>query len=447
MPAVEAPPAPAQTQAPPAAPAKPAAAAPPLNPMEKAFARMDEAAVEADLSAPDPMKTVKQKTKPASKPEPPKKDEKQVQEPVKSASEVDLLETTTASDKPEGKAVESDKTDGDELSEAELKADKPPEKRGPWALKKYWEKRNASNEQRAAVAEQERDELCREATRSADVIKRAAEIEKRNAELEEEIRYHNFAKSKEFSEKYEQPWKDGWADATNTISQLNMTLDDGSTRKATAQDLLAIYQLPMDQLDDTAERLFGKSARRVINHVEKLQDMSRAQAKALDNARKTATERGEKATASQQAAQREAAETWNRFNTDISSKLEILKPKEGDDEWNGKLTAATKLVDESFAHDPTDPSLAPEQRADIIKKRVALRNRAIAYSPLVLEVKRLRAQLKERDDKLAAYANTAPNGGNATPGTSATEKPGMTPMDRAMQRLEKSAVHGGGRFY
>jgi hypothetical protein len=441
--AVEAPPAPVQTQASPAAPAKPDAAAPALNPMEKAFARMEESAVEADLSAPDPMKTVRQKPKPAPKPEPTKKDEKPATTSSIATPEGDPLETET-SPAPAGKEdVAPPKPGEEELTADELKASKPPQQAGPWKLKKYWEKRAAAVEQELAEARKK----VADSAKADDVIKRAADIEKRNAELEEEIRYHNFAKSTEFAEKYEQPWKDGWAEAGNTISQLNMTLEDGSVRKGTAQDLLALYQLPLDQLDDTAERLFGKSARRVVNHVEKLQDMAKAQAKALEGARKMATERGEKMTATQQAAQRESADLWNRFNTEIGSKLDILKPKEGDDEWNGKLTAATKLVDESFAHDPTDPSLAPEQRAEIIKKRVALRNRAIGYSTLNLEVKRLRAELAKEREKNKQYEETGPNGGNGTPGTAATEKPGLTPMDRAFQRLEKASVPIGGRFY
>ncbi len=76
-----------------------------------------------------------------------------------------------------------------------------------------------------------------------------------------------------------------------------------------------------------------------------------------------------------------------------------------------------------------------------------MRNRSIAFSTLKLENARLRAQLKERDDKLAAFDQSAPNGGNGGAGEHTQPKPAANPMDRAMQRLDKAAVPGGPRFY
>ncbi len=402
---------------------------------------MEESAVEADLSAPDPMKTVRPRTKPAPAP---RRDEKPAPAPATTTPEGDPLEGDAQTTPAAKEDVVSPKPGEDELTDAELKAAKPPEKRGPWALKKYWERRNADTEQKLAEANRK----LAEHEKSGDALKRAADIEKRNGELEEEIRYHNFAKSQEFADKYQKPYEAAWAEAANELSELDVLGEDGNpVRKATPKDLLALANMPLGEARKTANQMFGDSADDVMAHRRKISEMSKSQAKALEDARKAGTDRSEKQTASAAAAQRESADLWRSISAEHAAKLDVIKPKEGDDEWNAKLAAATQLVDESFTHDPTDPSIPSEQRAQLIQKRVALRNRAIGYSTAMLEVKRLRAQLKERDDKLKAYEKTAPNGGNGATGDSATPKQAANPMDRAFQRLEAAAVPGGPRFY
>ncbi len=412
--------------------------------MEKAFARMDEAAVTADLDAPDPMKTVKERPKSAPKPAAPAKPE-----PSKpAAADADELEggepASPSADKPADKPAGDQPKPGDEdLSDAELKASKPPQQAGPWKLKKYWEKRAAAVEQELAEARK----LVAEAAKSGDALKRAADIEKRNTELEEEIRYHNFAKSQEFADKYQKPYEEAWAAASQELAELDVLNEDGTpARKAVPKDLLALANMPLGEARKAANQMFGDSADDVMAHRRKIQEMSKAQAKALDDARKTATDRTERSSATQQAVLKEVTETWTRANAEVAAKLDILKPKEGDDEWNGKLDAATKLIDEAFSVNAADPSLTPEQRTAAIKKHVAARNRAIAYSPLMLEVKRLRAQLAERDEKLKAYEGTAPNGGNGGKGPDAKQPESGDPMERAFRRLEKAAVPMSGRF-
>jgi len=406
--------------------------------MERAFQRMDESAVEADLSAPDPMKTVKAKAKPAPKNEPPPK-------PAPTTPEGDELEGDTPP-APKDKATDTPppKPEDEALTEAELKDEKPPQQAGPWKLKKYWEKRAAAVEQELAETKKRViDPVQTEAT-----TKRLAEIEKRNQELEEEIRYHNYAKSQEFADRFQKPYEEAWAAAASELAELDVLNEDGSVaRKATPKDLLALANMPLGEARKAANAMFGDSADDVMAHRRKVQDLSKAQAKALEDARKTGDQRVQQTTAKQEAIAREITDLYTKTNTDIASRLEILKPKEGDDEWNSKLDSAVKLADDAFSRNAADPSLTPEQRADIVKKHVAMRNRAIAYSPLMLEVKRLRAQLKERDDKLAKFEQSAPNGGNGGKGLDAKKPEPTNPMDRAFQRLEAAAVPGSPRFY
>jgi hypothetical protein len=407
--------------------------------MERAFARMDAGAVEADLTAPDPVRTARPKASPAPAPVPKPADATPAPAPAGDELEGEDAPAPAAKDAPA-----PPKPGDEDLSDAELKAPKPPQQAGPWKLKKYWEKRAAAVEQELAEARKR----VAEADRNSDALKRAADIEKRNAELEEEIRYHNYAKSQEYADKYDKPYQEAWAAAANELAELDVLNEDGTaSRKATPKDLLALANMPLGEARRDANAKFGDSADDVMAHRRRIIDLSRAQTKALEDARKAGAERTERSTATQQAIAQEVASLWTTTNADIAAKHEYLKPKEGDAEWNAKLTKATALADEAFSRNAADPSLTSEQRADLVRKHAAVRNRAIAYSALKLENNRLRAQIKERDDKLKAFEESAPNGGSANGASPAQPKPAATPMDRAFQRMDKVAVPGSPTFY
>jgi len=69
------------------------------------------------------------------------------------------------------------------------------------------------------------------------------------------------------------------------------------------------------------------------------------------------------------------------------------------------------FVSDALSSKANDPNLTEEQRANVIKKHVALRNRAIAYSVLVHENKQLKAMLAEKENALKAYGDSAPTDG------------------------------------
>lgn len=398
---------------------------------------MDAESVMADLSDPDPMKTVKDRKK---APEPPKPEPSKAEEPPpKPEAETDPLEGDEPPKPTEPKAEDTPPPPDKPMTDEKGKPIDP-KKVSPWKLLDQFKGR-------LTAAEKENIELKERLAKVPDISKLEG-IEKRNAELEEEIRYHNFAKSEEFAKNYQKPYEEAWAAAASELAELDVIGEDGApTRKATPNDLLALANLPLGEARKQANAMFGDSADDVMAHRRKIQEMSKAQAKALEDARKVGSERVQKASAQQEAVAREITEVWTRANAEVASKLDILKPKEGDDEWNTKLAGATKLAEEAFSRNAADPSLTPEQRADIVRKHVAMRNRAIAYSPLMLEVKRLRAQLAERDNKLKAFENTEPNGGNGSATDKAQTAQAATPMERSRQRLREIAVPTPSGYY
>jgi len=435
-----APPAPPPAAAPPA-PAPAPAAPPPAptgTPMDRAKARMAAGAVEADLSDPNPLETVRQK-KAAPLPEPPKPAEP----PKPSETPPTTDELGLESDelpKPEPKKDDQPPKPGDEtITDEELKSSKPPKQAGPWKLKAYWEKR-------AATVEQQNAEL-KERLSKLPNIERLESIQKRNQELEEEIRYQNYAKSEEFAKNHQKPYEEAWAKAVSDLGQLEVLAEDGSVaRKATASDLIALANMPLGEARKTANAMFGDSANDVMFHRQRIKDLSDAQNKALEDARKSSSERQEQFALNQQTVVKEVATLWERFNTEDVGKYEFLKSREGDEEWNGKLAKAQSLVDTAFSQNATDPSLTPEQRAKAVRSHAAVRNRAIAYSSLKLENSRLKAQIKERDDKLKQYEQSEPTGGSAG-GTNGKPAPAATPMERARQRLQAASVPAPAGYY
>lgn len=394
--------------------------------------RMAKDSVMADPSDPDPMRTVKAMPKAPEPPKQPEPAKAQDDPPPTPATETDPLEGDESPKQPETKIEDAPPAPDKQplLDDKGKPIDKT--KVSPWKLLDQFKGR-------LTAAEKENIELKERLAKVPDITKLES-VSKRNQELEEEIRYQNYAKSQEFAEKYQKPYEEAWTKAVSDLGELEVLAEDGSVaRKATASDLISLARMPLGEARKFANQMFGDSASDVMMHRQKIRDLSDAQQKALEDARKNGSERETKMAESSKAAQAEAAALWERFNTEDSSKYEFLKPKEGDDEFNSKLDKATQLVSNAFSQNPTDPSLTPEQRAKAVRARVAIKNRAIAYSPLKLEIARLQKQLKERDDKLKAYESSEPTGGSGGNGNGQPQ-PASTPMERAKQRMRAEAV-------
>jgi hypothetical protein len=399
--------------------------APSETPMARAKARMTASSVEADLSDPNPEQTVRQK-KAAAEPTKPT-------EPLKATDEppaADDLEGEDAPPKPDALKPEDKPPDKPFLDEKGKPID--PKKVSPWKLLDQFKGR-------LTAAEKENIELKEKLAKLPD-FESASKTEKRNKELEEEIRYQNYAKSQEFSDKYAKPYEEAWTKAVSDLGELEVLAEDGTpSRKATANDLISLARMPLGEARKLANQMFGDSASDVMMHRQKIRDLSDAQTKALEEARKTGSERQVKAVETSKAITSEVTSLWQKFNEEAVGKYEFLKPREGDDEHNAKLDKAKALVDTAFSQNATDPSLTPEQRAKAVRAHAAVRNRAIAYSALKLENTRLKAQIAERDTKLKQFEDSEPTGGTGG-GQGAQPKPAATPMERARQRLNAASV-------
>lgn len=407
--------------------------------MDRMRQRMDAESFTADLSDPHPERTIRAKKAAAAPPEP-KKDV----EPPKPADqpsgndELGLEEGAQPEGKPEVTPEPADKAP-ELLDENGKPVDK--KKTSPWKLT---EKLNAKNRDLMRELVELKEKFGKTSNLEQE-LKRIETVEARNKELEEEIKYQNYSKSSEFTEKYQKPYEQAWSKAVADLNELEVATADG-VRRATTQDLIALANMPLGQARKTANEMFGDAANDVMMHRQRIRDLSDAQSKALDEARKSGSQRQEQIGAKHQAIVKEVGTLWAQENSAAVAKLEYLKAKEGDNDWNGALTKAQGMVDKAFAQSPADPNLSPEQRAAIVKAHAAVRNRAIAYSPLKLENTRLKAELAKEREKNKQYESSEPGAGNGSR-EAAQAAPAGDPMSRAMQRLQKSAVAAPNGFF
>jgi hypothetical protein len=276
------------------------------------------------------------------------------------------------------------------------------------------------------------------------IVEKMTAIEKRNAELEQHIQFVDYQKSKEFTEKYQQPYTEAWTKAVSDFGQLTVRVPGEvdaatgeptfTTRQATADDLLYLANLPLSQMDDQAEALFGKSAARVIRHVEKVRELSDAQNKALAEAR---TKGGEWVKTRQVQMQQQAQQhqkLWGDFNKQIAERFpKMFAPEDGDTEGNELLAKGFAAADRLFAPTAESAFKTPEER---IQFHALLRNKIANHDRLARRLKVMQAELAEAKESLAAYEKSEPpagKGGTARPAAKSWEQE----VDEELRKMDR----------
>lgn len=323
---------------------------------------------------------------------------------------------TTPQDKPKPPTAPptppADKTAPEPAKPAETTPPKD-KQASPWKLVDTYKKRAAALEHELAEAKKQ----VLDPQAAEGLTQRAERAEAALKEALEEIRYQNYAKHPEFKEKYEVPYQKAWQRAVADVTQLSVEGETGA-RQATAEDLWEVVNLPLGAATQRAKQLFGDEMGTYVmaQHYGKVRELAEAQTEALEKARKEGGEREKNAQEGMQKLRVEVSKTFETIRDQDITRRDFLQPKEGDDEWNGRLDKAVQFVDETMKASVFNPKLTPEERNTLIAQHVAVRNRAIGYSMLKLQVKRLTADLADRDKKLAAYSGAQPGAGEGKPG-------------------------------
>lgn len=314
-------------------------------------------------------------------------------------------------------------------------------KTNPWKVVDEWKGRATTLEKELAevrksiVPEQERKTL----------ETRAQSAEARVKELEDEIRYVNFEKHPDFIKQYDEPYTRAWQLATQELSEISVTdPQTNQPRAATPQDLMELVQLPLGQARAIADQVFGPFADDIMAHRKEIKTLFERKATALKEAKEQGSLRETRQREQAQKQYKEITDhitsTWKKVNDDAINDPKvgaIFKPREGDAEWNQRLTKGFELVDRAYSENPADPKLTPEQRASIIKRHAAVRHRAASWGALMFDNQRKESRIAELEKELAEIKGSVPPPTGESPSTTLSDS--GSAMDRMKAKLRSVA--------
>jgi Skp family chaperone for outer membrane proteins len=253
---------------------------------------------------------------------------------------------------------------------------------------------------------------------------RASALEARNKELEEEIRYVNYQKSQEFTDKYKTPYDNAWKRAMDDLKEVVIPTENGEGRAVTGNDMLEIVNMPLAKARQVAREVFGEMAEEVLGHRREIKKLFDEQSEALKEARTNGEARekarNEQVTKLSTEIKDYVKNNWDKANSDLQADAKwgtFFKPIEGDAEGNQRLAKGYELVKRAFEENPNDPRLSAEQRLAIIRRHSAVFNRAAGFGRLAWKNEQLTSENADLKKKLADLEGTTPpaGGGNGNP--------------------------------
>lgn len=287
----------------------------------------------------------------------------------------------------------------------------------PWKLVEEY--KGKLNKVEAELAEVRKGAMPTEERQALET--RAAKAEGRVKELEQHLTFVDYSKTEEFAKKYVAPYEAKWKSAMTEMQELSITDPaTGQARPVTANDLLTLVNMPLQKAREVANELFGDFADDVMAHRKDIRSLFDAQQAALEDAKKNGAERikqaEEQAKAQRETVQKQVSEGWKKENDAVLADDKVgvyFRPKEGDENWNKRLSKGFELVDRAFAENPLDPKHTPEERASIIRRHAAIRNRAASWGALRGENDALSARVAELEKELGQYKASEPGANGA----------------------------------
>jgi ABC-type transporter MlaC component len=255
-------------------------------------------------------------------------------------------------------------------------------------------------------------------------------VKKRNAELEQEIRFVNFEKSKDYQEQFQKPYEDAWGSALRDLKGLTMSVEDPKTgeevrREVTQADIAYFANLDPAVRRTEINRLFPEDKEEVKRHVNKLRDLADRALEAKEKARTEADTHAKTQTESQRIAQIERAKLWKKTNDELAAKYpKAFGKDDADSEGNAVFDKGSAFADLVFA--PTDLTperveLLPQLFKDAVQSakpfsqemwvrvHAIARNKLANYSRLAYRNKSLSARVSELEKSLKEYEESGPD--------------------------------------
>jgi hypothetical protein len=321
-------------------------------------------------------------------------------------------------------------------------------KASPWKLMDQYKDRALKAE--AQVVELSKHSTPEAQQRLKDDAVRLERAESRVKELEDEMRFIDYSKSAEFQEKHQKPYESAWQRAMKDLKQIVVELEGGGARQFTSEDMLQLVNLDLPSAKGLAKVMAPEFVDDLMQHRNKIRELFDQQASALDDAKKNGGERAKQRetefTRQREQMQSFIGETWKTANETFHKDPDFGKyftPVENDADGNKRLEDGFKLADSAFSESPLNPNLSPEQRAAIVRRHAAVRNRCAAFGRLCHQNAKQATEIAELKKKLEGYAGSTPpdGGGRSTPapanGARTTKEQRQAEMQEAMLKVAR----------
>ena len=207
-----------------------------------------------------------------------------------------------------------------------------------------------------------------------------------------------------------------------------------------------IVNLPLGRARAVADEAFGPFADDIMGYRKEILGLLESKNAALEDAKKNSIQRDKDREAQQQRLTGEIAshikETWEKANQEFLNDEKYgpqFKPIEGDQEGNTRLAKGFELVDRAFNENPNNPNLTPEERAKIVRRHAAVRNRAASWGRLHANYDKAMTELAALKKELEQYKASAPSTGGRIPVTAPATTSAKDAVFGALRKLAKPA--------
>ena len=271
---------------------------------------------------------------------------------------------------------------------------------------------------------------------TAPVLEKIKTLEARNAELEKTMALVDYEQSNDYQTKYEKPYADMWGKAAAAFNQLTVKEPTGtnpdtgeptfSVRRATEADLIKLGALPLSELDEAAQAMFGPSAPRAVQYIERLRDLAEAKQTAIIEAKQKAGEWKSQRSLESSNALKNRVAAWAGINKSLQEKFpKAFVPESGDADDAAAHTKGFALADLMFLGaselKPEQIEALPESFRDAVKANQPLteaqkvqlhalaRLKMANHDRKVAALKKANARIAELENTLADYEESEPS--------------------------------------
>lgn len=321
------------------------------------------------------------------------------------------------SKKPEAKAKEPEKTQDNAPAKTPEKpaekAETPPEKMAPKQLRDAY----AELKRKHAALEAEHTTLKTKATQPAEdperksLEERLTAREKRLQELETELKFSNYERTQEYQEKYWKPFESAYATGREKAASIKFTDEEGNVRQGKADDFDTYMSITDEnQAADFAEKTFGKLARLMEYHRQKVQEINGARTNAIEEFRKNGAAREKERQEQMSKMAKTAFETWKKaISEPVEKHPYLFKADAEDNKGTELLEKGFHFADRALSNgQPLKEGDKPLGPQEILQARAVLRNKAAALDYQVYMRRKAEAQVKALEEELKAYQQSEP---------------------------------------